>query len=86
MFHFPSTLQQGSSGTSKRSERSSLNATQQKQSAHHIFVKVEEELHDARRVHADGQEDDLRYALNMVIDRVTELVSLLLPPHIFESF
>jgi len=75
MFHFPSTLQQSSIGTSKRSDKSNLNATQKKLSTHLIFVKVEEELHDARRVHADGQEDDLRYALNMVIDRVTELVS-----------
>jgi hypothetical protein len=74
MFHFPSTLQQGSI---RRSEGPSLNATQQKPSEHSIFVKVEEELHDARRVYADGQEDDLRYALNMVIGRVTELVSLL---------
>lgn len=72
MFHFPS-----SSGAARRSEGCNLNATQQKSSKYPIFVKVEEDLHDARRVHADGQEDDLRYALNMVINRVTELVNLL---------
>jgi hypothetical protein len=41
-----------------------------------VFLKVEEELHDARRVHSDGQEDDLRYALSMVINRVSELVGI----------
>jgi len=42
-----------------------------------IFSKIEEELHDARRVHSHGQEEDLHYALIMVIDRVSELSSLL---------
>jgi len=75
MFHFPSTLPQGSNSASGRSDGNSLNATQQKSATHPIFLQVEEELHDARRVHADGQEDDLRYALNMVINRVSDLVT-----------
>jgi hypothetical protein len=41
-----------------------------------IFSRIEEELHDARRVHSYGQEEDLRSALIMVINRVSELVSL----------
>ena len=86
MVHFPSTLQQGSTSASKRSEGPALNATQQKPSAHSVFAKVEEELHDARRVHADGQEDDLRYALNMVINRVTELVCVFLYLPFFKKY
>ncbi len=74
MLHFPSTLKNGGpNGTSWRSD--GLNATQQKSSSDPLFLAIEEELHDARRVHANGQEDDLRLALNMVISRVTQLVS-----------
>ena len=73
MLHFPSTLQAG--GTNAGSDI--LNATQKKRASHQIFSTVEEELHDARRVHAHGQEEDLRLALNMVINRVSELVSLI---------
>lgn len=74
MFHFPSTYtSQGSfGGSAKRTD--GLNATQQRSSKNPLFLKIEEELHDARRVQSDGQEDDLRYALNMVINRVAELV------------
>ena len=74
MLHFPSKLpSSNTNGIPRRFD--SLNATQQKSTASHpIFLKIEEELHDARRVHADGQEDDLRSALSMVINRVTELV------------
>ncbi|KAK0240976.1 hypothetical protein EDD85DRAFT_817211 [Armillaria nabsnona] len=76
MLHFPSTLKNGGpNGTSWRSD--GLNATQQKSSSDPLFLSIEEELHDARRVHANGQEDDLRLALNMVISRVTQLSSLL---------
>ncbi|KAK0431422.1 hypothetical protein EV421DRAFT_1853873 [Armillaria borealis] len=76
MLHFPSTLKNGGhNGTSWRSD--GLNATQQKSSSDPLFLAIEEELHDARRVHANGQEDDLRLALNMVISRVTQLSSLL---------
>ncbi|KAK0194776.1 hypothetical protein F5146DRAFT_1022665 [Armillaria mellea] len=76
MLHFPSTLKNGGpNGTIWRSD--SLNATQQKSSSDPWFLAIEEELHDARRVHANGQEDDLRLALNMVISRVTQLSSLL---------
>jgi hypothetical protein len=80
MLHFPSTLRANSSssssnGAQKRTE--SLNATQQKSGSNPALLKIEEELHDARRVHAHGQEEDLRLALDMVINRVTELVRLL---------
>lgn len=74
MFHFPSSLSSSnpsSSGLPRRTD--GLNATQQKSSSNPYFLAVEEELHDARRVHAHGQEEDLRFALNMVISRVTEL-------------
>ncbi|SJL15137.1 uncharacterized protein ARMOST_18622 [Armillaria ostoyae] len=64
MLHFPSTLKNGGpNGTGWRSD--GLNATQQKSSSDPLFLAIEEELHDARRVHANGQEDDLRLALNM---------------------
>ncbi|KAJ7502634.1 hypothetical protein B0H11DRAFT_645317 [Mycena galericulata] len=76
MLHFPSSLKNGgSSGLPRRSD--SLNATQQKAPSHPIFLTIEQELHDARRVSSHGQEEDLRSALNMVIDRVTELSTLL---------
>ena len=68
---FPST---SSNGLPRRTD--SLNATQQKPASHAVFGAVEEELHDAKRVEKHGQEDDLRYALGMVIRRVEELVSL----------
>ncbi|KAJ4491005.1 hypothetical protein J3R30DRAFT_3400236 [Lentinula aciculospora] len=42
-----------------------------------FFMQVEEELHDLRRVHAHGQEDDLRMALERCMSRVAELVGLL---------
>ena len=73
---FPSKLQtNGPSGAPRRS--TDLNATQHKSSSHPIFSQIDEELHDARRVYSHGQEEDLRSALNMVIDRVVQLVSLL---------
>ena len=73
MLHFPSKLQtNGPNGAPGRSE---LNATQHKPASHPLFQRIEEELHDARRVHSHGQEEDLRSALMMVIDRVSELVS-----------
>ncbi|PPQ81424.1 hypothetical protein CVT25_015928 [Psilocybe cyanescens] len=78
MLHFPSKLPTSNvNGVPRRSDSLPLNATQQRSSSHPIFLKVEEELHDARRVHSDGQEDDLRSALSMVINRVSELSSLL---------
>ncbi|KAJ3928973.1 MAG: hypothetical protein NXY57DRAFT_1041195 [Lentinula lateritia] len=42
-----------------------------------FFMSVEDELHDLRRVHAHGQEDDLRMALDRCMGRVGELVGLL---------
>ncbi|KXN81064.1 hypothetical protein AN958_06137 [Leucoagaricus sp. SymC.cos] len=76
MLHFPSTLRTNSTnGVPKRTD--SLNATQQKSGSSPLFLKIEEELHDARRVKAHGQEDDLRLALDMVINGITELSSLL---------
>ncbi|KAI0661408.1 hypothetical protein C8Q70DRAFT_911586 [Cubamyces menziesii] len=41
------------------------------------FTEVEDELRDVKRVHAQGQEEDLRYALNRTINRVEELTSML---------
>lgn len=76
MLHFPSTLRSNTSnGLPKRLE--SLNATQQKSGSNPMFLKIEEELHDARRVKAHGQEEDLRLALDMVINRVAEMSSML---------
>jgi hypothetical protein len=43
-----------------------------------MFGAVGEEMHDSKRVEKHGQENDLRYALGMVIRRVGELVSLYL--------
>jgi len=39
-----------------------------------LQLKIEEELHDAQRVHTYGQEEDLRLTLKIVMKRVTELV------------
>ena len=75
MLHFPSKLQKNGPNGPRRSD---LNATQHKTSSQPIFSQIEEELHDARRVHSHGQEDDLRSALMMIINRVSELVSLCL--------
>ncbi|RDB16281.1 hypothetical protein Hypma_003048 [Hypsizygus marmoreus] len=72
MIHFPSTTH---GSLPRRSD--SLNATQQKPASHKIFLTIEEELHDARRVHSHGQEEDLRLALNMLIDRLSQLSSML---------
>ncbi|KAJ7613418.1 hypothetical protein FB45DRAFT_938319 [Roridomyces roridus] len=80
MLHFPSSLHNGAGSASTPRRTDSLNATQTKASGsqqHQIFLAVEQELHDARRVSSHGQEDDLRSALNMVINRVTELSKLL---------
>jgi hypothetical protein len=38
------------------------------------FSAIEEELRDIKRVHAQGQEEDLRLALSRTIGRVEELV------------
>ena len=77
MLHFPSKLQKnGPSGAPRRS--TDLNATQHKTSSYPILSEIEDELHDARRVYSHGQEEDLRSALIMVIDRVVQLVSLFL--------
>lgn len=76
MYHFASTY--SSPGNSSQGSKSStLNATQQKSSSDPFFLKIEEELHDARRVKSHGQEDDLRHALDMVISRVSELSHML---------
>ncbi|KAE9383578.1 hypothetical protein BT96DRAFT_982508 [Gymnopus androsaceus JB14] len=42
-----------------------------------FFLHIEEELHDLRRVHAHGQEDDLRMGLERCMARVGELAGLL---------
>ncbi|KAI0088099.1 hypothetical protein BDY19DRAFT_985786 [Irpex rosettiformis] len=41
------------------------------------FTAIEEELRDVRRVHSQGQEEDLRMALSRTIGRVEELSSML---------
>ncbi len=38
------------------------------------FNEVDDELRDIRRVHSQGQEEDLRYALSRTINRIEELV------------
>ncbi|KAG6808721.1 hypothetical protein H0H92_003098 [Tricholoma furcatifolium] len=76
MLHFPSTYLPAN-GLPNRSDSLKLNATQQKAPTHKIFLTVEEELHDARRVHSHGQEDDLRLALNMLIDRLSQISTML---------
>lgn len=76
MIHFPSSLH-GSSTLPSRTDSLKLNATQQKTPTHKILLTIEEELHDARRVHSHGQEEDLRLALNMLIERLSQVVSLL---------
>ncbi|KAG6839672.1 hypothetical protein C0991_000365 [Blastosporella zonata] len=79
MIHFPSTYhsQNTSSALPSRTDSLKLNATQQKAATHQIFTTVEEELHDARRVHSHGQEDDLRAALGMVVERLGEVSTML---------
>ncbi|KAJ7137275.1 hypothetical protein C8R46DRAFT_613381 [Mycena filopes] len=83
MLHFASSFQNGGGNNNNHNNvprrTDSLNATQQKAPppSHQIFLTIEQELHDARRVGSHGQEEDLRSALNMVISRVTELSSLL---------
>lgn len=44
-----------------------------------LFASVEDDLRDVRRVHAQGQEEDLKYALTRTIGRVEELVRPSLP-------
>jgi len=46
------------------------------QSQSQLFLTIEDELRDARRVQSHGLEEDLRQALQMVINRVSELVSV----------
>ncbi|KAL1752533.1 hypothetical protein FB107DRAFT_277606 [Schizophyllum commune] len=76
MLHFPSSLQ-STAGGSGSGKRDTLNATQQKRASHPVLLQIENELHDARRVHSHGQEDDLRQALDMVIRRLSEVSGLL---------
>jgi hypothetical protein len=47
-----------------------------------LFIAIEDELRDVRRVQSHGQEDDLRQALQMVIGRVEELVGILFIPQV----
>ncbi|OBZ70699.1 hypothetical protein A0H81_09314 [Grifola frondosa] len=42
-----------------------------------FFAEVQDELRDIRRVNAQGQEEDLKYALTRMINRVEELTSML---------
>lgn len=45
-----------------------------------LFSDIDDELRDTRRVYSQGQEEDLRYALNRTINRVEELVRPILDP------
>ncbi|KZT71649.1 hypothetical protein DAEQUDRAFT_744057 [Daedalea quercina L-15889] len=42
-----------------------------------VFTDIEDELRDIKRVHSQGQEEDLRMALSRMISRVEELTSML---------
>ncbi|EMD33830.1 hypothetical protein CERSUDRAFT_117898 [Gelatoporia subvermispora B] len=42
-----------------------------------FFTELDDELHDVKRVHAHGQEEDLRLALSRMMSRVQELTSML---------
>ena len=42
-----------------------------------VFTEIEDELRDIKRVHSQGQEEDLRMALSRMITRVEDLVCLL---------
>ena len=39
-----------------------------------LLSTIEEEVRDAQRVQRQGQEEDLKYALGMMINRVEQLV------------
>ncbi|PFH47272.1 hypothetical protein AMATHDRAFT_152544 [Amanita thiersii Skay4041] len=77
MLHFPSSFSSASSPSTFAKHQGTLNATQIKSQSDPLLLRIEEELHDARRVQAHGQEEDLRAALGMVINRVTGLTSML---------
>ncbi|KAG6915142.1 hypothetical protein DXG01_013059 [Tephrocybe rancida] len=84
MLHFPSSTYSSPNPSAKsaplpnRTDSLKLNATQQKVSSQGaIFNVIEEELHDARRVHSHGQEEDLRAALGMVCERLSGLSTML---------
>lgn len=69
---FQSTQASGSRTLPRRTD--SL-ASQQKSPASQTLLTVEDELRDAKRVLSHGLEEDLRQALQMVINRVEGLVS-----------
>lgn len=73
MLHKPSTMHDG-----PRRRRDSLGPKAA------LFAQVDEELHDIKRVHLQGQEEDLRYALGRLISRVEELVRHLSQTHAFD--
>ncbi|KAG7098054.1 hypothetical protein E1B28_000028 [Marasmius oreades] len=83
MLHFPSSSQylprrtDSLNATQQRASSKSINGNQDNNDKEALLLKIEEDLHDARRVEAHGQEDDLRMALGMVIKRVGELTSIL---------
>lgn len=66
MLHRASPMQDGSRMPAKRRDDLGPKAA--------LFAEVDEELHDIKRVHMQGQEEDLRYALGRLISRVEELV------------
>ncbi|KXN86534.1 hypothetical protein AN958_09944 [Leucoagaricus sp. SymC.cos] len=62
-------------GVPKRMD--SMNARQHKLGSNPLFPKIEEELDDVRMVKAHRQGDNLRLALDMMINRIMEFSSLL---------
>jgi len=70
MLHVPSTLPPNRFNFFLKMHRNYTNESAELR----IQLKIEEELHDAQRVHTYGQEEDLRLTLKIVMERVTELV------------
>ncbi|KAH9949032.1 hypothetical protein B0H21DRAFT_165737 [Amylocystis lapponica] len=70
MLNTPAHLQSGNRGLPRRVD--SLVASKAP-----YFIEIEDELRDIRRVNAQGQEEDLRFALTRMISRVEELTSML---------
>jgi hypothetical protein len=75
MLQFASSLGSTSKSAAKHDDNSSQITSDR--SSSQIFAAIDDDLRDAMRVHSHGQEEDLRLALSRVIDRVSELVSVL---------
>ena len=69
MIHMPPPSLHLQSGRNPPPRTDSLKATKTP-----YFSELDDELRDIRRVHSQGQEEDLRYALGRTINRIEELV------------